>query len=39
MWALDQSSYSQLVFQGAPELSRDVPGVGGYVKGEVKGVG
>lgn len=39
MQALDQSSNSQMVFQGAPELSGDVPGVGGYVKGEAKGVG
>ena len=39
MGALDQSSNSQMVFQGAPELSGDVPGFGGYVKREAKGMG
>lgn len=39
MGALDQSINSQMVFQGAPELSGDALGVGGCVEGEAKRVG
>jgi len=39
MGALDQSSNSQMVFQGTPELSGDVSGISEYVKGKAKTVG
>ena len=39
MGALDQSSNSQMVFQGTPELSGDVSGIGEYAKGKAKRVG
>lgn len=36
---LDQKSNSQMVFQGAPRLSADASGIGGYTEEEAKRVG
>lgn len=38
MGTLDQNSSSQMVFQGAPQLSADASGIGGLAEEEAKRV-